>query len=48
MQWSNDVEQHEFNDIVDESSFEDDYEFNQDLNLYKIVANPLFQSKEVK
>jgi hypothetical protein len=33
---------------AEESSFEDIYEFNQDLNLYKIFANPLFQSKEVK
>jgi hypothetical protein len=47
-EWSNDVDHHDFDDTVEDLSFEDDYEFNQDLNLYKIVANPLFQSREVK
>jgi hypothetical protein len=45
---SNDVDHHNFNDAAGESSFEDIYEFNQDLDLYKILSNPLFQSKEVK
>jgi hypothetical protein len=44
----NNVDQHDFNDAARDSSFEDIYEFNQDLNLYKFFSNPLFQSKEVK
>jgi hypothetical protein len=45
--WSKQVDedQHDFNDTSDDSSFEDIHEFNQDLKLYKIFANPLFQSK---
>jgi hypothetical protein len=45
---ANDVHQYEFNDACDESSSEDIYEFHQYLDLYKILANPLFQSKEDK
>jgi hypothetical protein len=49
-EWSKqlDEDQHDFNDTCDESSFEDIHEFDQDLKLYKMFANPLFQSKEVK
>jgi hypothetical protein len=47
-EWSNNVDQYDFNDACDESSYEDIYEFNQDLNLYKKNSNPLFQSKEDK
>ena len=47
-EWSNDVDQHEFNDVAKESSFEDIYEFNKYFNLYKIFTSPLFQSKVVK
>jgi hypothetical protein len=50
-EWSTqiDEDQHDFNDACEESSFGDINEFNQDLiKLYKIFANPLFQSKEVK
>jgi hypothetical protein len=47
-EWTNDVDQYDFNDACDESASEDIFEFNQYLDLYKILANPLFQSKEDK
>jgi hypothetical protein len=49
-EWSKQIDEdhHDFNDTSEESSCEDIYEFNQGLKLYKIFANPLFQSKEVK
>jgi hypothetical protein len=49
-EWSKQIyeDQHNVNDTYKESSFEDIHESNQDLKLYKIFSNHLFQSKKIK
>jgi hypothetical protein len=48
--WSRQVDgyPYDFDDTCDESSFEDIHELDRDLNLYKKISNPLFQSREVR